>query len=144
VVIQQNNRKLLMMDILMSETCWAHTKWNRISSHIKLVFYSSNMPSSVCDIMTCRRILSTYMFLESSCFGIDGRLLCFHWFILKKSFDKKANLENLQCCLYRKPWEEHERKRLVQALHRGANYWLQKNYPDTQDSVMTTRSYHSF
>jgi len=29
VVIQQNNRKLLMMDILMSETCWAHKKWNK-------------------------------------------------------------------------------------------------------------------
>jgi len=27
VVIQQNSRKLLMMDILMSETCWAHKKW---------------------------------------------------------------------------------------------------------------------
>ena len=29
VVIQQNSRKLLMMDILMSETCWAHKKWNK-------------------------------------------------------------------------------------------------------------------
>ena len=26
VVIQQNSRKLLMMDILMSETCWIHNK----------------------------------------------------------------------------------------------------------------------
>ena len=26
VVIQQNSRKLLMMDILMSETCWAHKR----------------------------------------------------------------------------------------------------------------------
>jgi len=41
VVIQQNSRKLLMMDILMSETCWAHKKWNKISSDIKLVLYSS-------------------------------------------------------------------------------------------------------
>ena len=30
-----------MMDILMSETCWAHKKWNKIASDIKLVFYSS-------------------------------------------------------------------------------------------------------
>ena len=29
VVIQQNSRKLLMMDILMSETCWAHKKWTK-------------------------------------------------------------------------------------------------------------------
>ena len=41
VVIQQHSRKLLMMDILMSETCWAHKKWNKIASDIKLVFHSS-------------------------------------------------------------------------------------------------------
>jgi len=43
VVIQQNSRKLLMMDILMSETCSAHKKWNKIASAIKLVFYSSTI-----------------------------------------------------------------------------------------------------
>jgi len=43
VTIQQNSRKLLMMDILMSETCWAHMKWNKIASDIKLVFYSSTI-----------------------------------------------------------------------------------------------------
>ena len=43
VVIQQKSRKLLMMDILMSETCWAHKKWNKIASDIKLVFYSSTI-----------------------------------------------------------------------------------------------------
>jgi len=42
-VIQQNSRKLLMMDILMSETCWAYKKWNKIASDIKLVFYSSTV-----------------------------------------------------------------------------------------------------
>jgi len=36
VVIQQNSRKLRMMDILMSEKCWAHKKWNKIASDIKL------------------------------------------------------------------------------------------------------------
>ena len=40
VVIQQHSRKLLMMDMLMSETCWVHKKWNKIASDIKLVFYS--------------------------------------------------------------------------------------------------------
>ena len=29
VVIHQNSRKLLKMDILMSETCWAHNKGNK-------------------------------------------------------------------------------------------------------------------
>jgi len=41
VVIQQNSHRLLMMDILMPETCWACKKWNKIASEIKLVFYSS-------------------------------------------------------------------------------------------------------
>ena len=41
VIIQQHSHKLLMMDILMSETCWAHKKWNKIASDIKLVFHSS-------------------------------------------------------------------------------------------------------
>ena len=38
VVIHQRSRKLLKMDILMSETCWAHNKWNKIASDIRLVF----------------------------------------------------------------------------------------------------------
>ena len=40
VVVHQHSRKLLKMDILMSETCWAHNKWNKIASVIKLVFLS--------------------------------------------------------------------------------------------------------
>jgi len=43
VVIQQHSRKLLMMDILIAETCWAQKKWNKIASDIKLVFYSSTI-----------------------------------------------------------------------------------------------------
>ena len=42
-VIHQHSRKLLMMDILMSETCWAHKKWNKIASDIKMVFHSSTI-----------------------------------------------------------------------------------------------------
>ena len=72
-VIHQHSRKLLKMDILtltlltwrigwasnnaskgqmgfnlafkglMSETCWAHKKWNKIASDIKLVFHSSTI-----------------------------------------------------------------------------------------------------
>ena len=43
VVIQQHSHKLLIMDILMSETCWVHKKWNKIASDIKLIFYSSTI-----------------------------------------------------------------------------------------------------
>ena len=49
VVIQQHSRRLLKMDILMSETCWAHKKWNKIASDIKLIFHSSNI---FCIFMT--------------------------------------------------------------------------------------------
>ena len=34
MVIQQNSSKLLMMDILMSETCWAHKKRNEIKEQV--------------------------------------------------------------------------------------------------------------
>ena len=43
VAIHQHSRKLLKMDILMSETCWAHNKWNKIASDIKLVFHSATI-----------------------------------------------------------------------------------------------------
>jgi len=43
VVIQQHSHKLLMIDILISETCWVHNKWNKIASDIKLLFYSSTI-----------------------------------------------------------------------------------------------------
>ena len=43
VVNQQHSRKLLVMDILMSEICWARKKWNKIASDIKLVFHSSTI-----------------------------------------------------------------------------------------------------
>jgi len=51
VVIQQNRAKLLMMDILMSETYWAHKKWNKIASDIKLVFFSSNIIPKIYEIL---------------------------------------------------------------------------------------------
>ena len=50
VVIRQNSLKLLMMDILMSETCRALKKWNKIASEIKLVFYSSTMKHKWCNV----------------------------------------------------------------------------------------------
>ena len=55
VVIQQNSRKLLMMDMLMSETCWAHKMWNKIASDIKLLFYSSPINNCVIDGKILRR-----------------------------------------------------------------------------------------
>ena len=64
VVIQQHSRRLLKMDILMSETCLAHKKWNKIASDIKLVFHSSTITmmhvpinirwsSCICSVGVC-------------------------------------------------------------------------------------------
>ena len=58
VEIQQNSRKLLVMDILMSEKCWALKKWNKIASDINLVFYSSIF-LSICLSKT-RRLFSSF------------------------------------------------------------------------------------
>ena len=63
VVIQQHSRKLLMMDILMSETCWAHKKWNKLSSDIKLAFPSSTitmMYNAQCTILNCVTLLTLW------------------------------------------------------------------------------------
>ena len=59
VVIQQHSRKLLKMDILMSETCWAHNKWNKIASDIKLVFHSSTLIRVACMFLSN----TTYFYL---------------------------------------------------------------------------------
>ena len=40
---QEQYDQCCMMDILLSETCWAHKRWNKIASDIKLVFYSSTI-----------------------------------------------------------------------------------------------------
>jgi len=62
VVIQQNSRRLLMMDILMSETCWALKKWNKIASDIKLVFYSSTI-TMMRGPVNIRSVLAEYLCL---------------------------------------------------------------------------------
>ena len=59
VVIQRHSRKLLMMGILMSETCWAHRKWNKIASDKKLVFHSSTITKMHGPI----NIIYIYMFV---------------------------------------------------------------------------------
>ena len=56
VVIQQHSRKFLMVDTLMSETCWAHKKWNKIASDMKLVFHSSTISSVVVFLPSCNSL----------------------------------------------------------------------------------------
>ena len=54
--MQQNSRKLLIMDILMSEICWAHKKWNKIANYIKSVFYSSVSSKSVTKVTKTQKL----------------------------------------------------------------------------------------
>jgi hypothetical protein len=84
VVIQQHSRKLLMMDILMSETCWAHKKWNKIASDIKLVFYSSTI--LLCRAQACLTVYNLVVIMRTVCcttkkFHTSPRnmFLCFVW-----------------------------------------------------------------
>ena len=67
VVIHQQSRRLLKMDILMSETCWAHNKWNKIASDIKLVFHSSTNEKTIKLLTFCEmwsdKILSIKLLL---------------------------------------------------------------------------------
>ena len=55
VVIHRHSRRLLKMDILMSETCWAHNKWNKIASDIKLVCHSSTTHKRFVSFLLSRR-----------------------------------------------------------------------------------------
>ena len=50
------SRKLLMMDILMSEIYWAHKKWNKMASDIKLVLHSSTLYV----ITTCQNTVNSW------------------------------------------------------------------------------------
>ena len=70
VVIHQQSRKLLTMDILMSETCWAHNKWNKIASDIKLVFHSSTDELLLYYAMYVRHSISSR---EAAAAGIKCR-----------------------------------------------------------------------
>ena len=88
VVIYQHSRKLLKMDILMSETCWAHKKWSKTASDIKLVFHSSTitMMHGPINIRNVSVIYYTepyytvlyYQFIESKCGMINGWWIRMH------------------------------------------------------------------
>jgi len=72
VVIQQNSLKLLMLDTSMPETYWAHKKWNKIASGIKLVFFSSPI-TMMHGPINIRYILHVAVFVTQS----SGRTLCY-------------------------------------------------------------------
>ena len=70
VVIQQHSRKLLKMDILMYETCWAHKKWNKIASYIKLVFHSSTITMMHGPINIRVETGSVYCAVRAECWNV--------------------------------------------------------------------------
>jgi len=81
MVIQHHSRKLLMMDILMSETCLVHKKWNKIASDVKLFFYSSTITmihdpinisftSTFCPFGSSGKWINTFILFEQSIYVI--------------------------------------------------------------------------
>ena len=79
VVIHQHSRKLLKMDILMSKTCWAHNKWNKIASDIKLAFHSSTVSVVRCLVTGCSLLWVCWRLHGRHC--LYRRALCeaIHW-----------------------------------------------------------------
>jgi len=85
---QQYSRELLTMSIVMPKTCWAHKKYNKITSGNSLVFYSSVIKNNVgwCDIKTVfniknRKLSTIHNFLTnfqvSLCYNFDKS----DWFV---------------------------------------------------------------
>ena len=81
VVIQQHRRKLLVMDILMSETCWVHKKWNKIASDIKLVFCSST--DSRVWVLSWSCSTPTDKFRDTCLLQIISRTISFSYFPIR-------------------------------------------------------------
>jgi hypothetical protein len=84
VVTHQHSRKLLKMDKLMSETFWAHNKWNKIASDIKLVFHWSTLammhgPINISIVMSVCPSLSLCVRMKKNLFC---HRTCFHYICL--------------------------------------------------------------
>jgi len=70
-----------MMGILMFETCWAYNKYNKITSDIYLVFYSSiiTMMHGPINIrgtlnLLCRRVLDVFPYQISHAYAKSSLL----------------------------------------------------------------------
>jgi len=107
VVIQQHSRKLLMMDILMSDTCWAPKKWSKIISDIKLVFYSSTDVNVLdCNLgLTLRSGVYGSALSQSDVLGLDLRftlrqahLSCWTLAVIVYEFYKQKKIQRPLFC----------------------------------------------
>ena len=103
VVMQQHSRKLLMMDILMSETCWVHKKWNIIASDIKLVFYSSTITMMHGPINI--RLKNYTLFTTST--TLPSHLHVFHIFKLTEKSSGPVTLRIRFLVLCVSQWRDH-------------------------------------
>jgi len=75
---------------------------------------------------------------------ITSQRYCFFNFKNHSTASNGRHSSYMKCVGF--PWPPvvaaHNRKRLGWAYHSRCNYWLQKNYPYNQDSVMSIRFYH--
>ena len=100
VVIHQHSGKLLKMDILMSETCWAHNKWNKIESDIKLVFHSSTIAMMHGPInISLNNVSGRNYTYEYNVFSTT-QFPCIFWNICKKICKSSFGLQILHVLYY--------------------------------------------
>jgi len=89
VVIQQNSRKLLMMDILMSKTCWARMKWNKHSKwhQVGLFFSTITMMYGPINIRYTHICVCVCVILQKI-------LSCWSWFVPMQT-DKRTDIQKI-------------------------------------------------
>ena len=94
VIIQQNSRKLLKMDIWMSETCWAHKKWNKIASDMKLFFYSLTMCIMLANNVDVTILMTVYLRMWYIAVRTGGCRREFHGIELSETMPKCFGMGN--------------------------------------------------
>jgi hypothetical protein len=120
-----------------------------------------NAARSVCDIIITEELNGSFQykhFWKNYVSALMAVSFCVHLFLLKSfvtenlvlKIDSAASTEchgkYMNCVNF--PWPPvlaaHDRKTFARAMPSSRSYWIWKNYPYTQHSVMCIRSYHSF
>ena len=78
-----------MMDILISETCWAHKMWNKMTSDIKLVLYPSTLHKSFEISLNVLKLVMKIL-LKVSCISWIRRCLSVYWGLQVPSKSRNA------------------------------------------------------
>jgi len=99
-------------DILMSETCWAHKKWNKIASGIKLVLHSSTNPLSLPGIRNkISRSLSHYTYWASA---VPCSIQTANNFVHPSNHHtSRKPIQHCSCCYGRTDWQYMSKQKVA-------------------------------